>query len=197
MAHENLKFPLNLKKNDTWQPIYGGQHHGTFYMIYIMIHNYEEIEVAKDQKAYNFECSFRLQNFRGAITIGLNDFRNHQFAVDESDENTENILNFNLEVKPFKKNDHLNNIQILLEKPIESGLIAVFNVFITSPPDCLFNPKDLDNSTYINPYTHLRDGDQYIDVAFRRNGSEEQFRPPEDMGWGKYGFCIPDVCIFE
>lgn len=197
MAHENLKFPLSLEKNDTWQPIYGGQHHGTFYMIYIKIHTYEKIEMSKEKPGYSLECSFRLQNFRGAITIGLAEFNNHQFTDEGTETEPEPVLNFNLKVKPFKKRDYLEKVRIPLEKPINSGLIAVFNVFILPPPDCLFDPNDLDNSTYINPYSHLRDGDQYTDVAFRRSGTDEPFRSPEDMGWGKYGFCIPDVCIFE
>lgn len=197
MAHENLKFPLSLEKKGIWQPVFGGQHHGTFYMIYINVLKYEAFEMTEGKTAYKLKCNFRLQNFRGAITIGLVGFKNHQFTTEENDNETETILNFNLNVKPFVKNDYLNDIEVFLEKPIESGLIAIFKVSLLLPPKEIFNPEDLDNSTYINPYTHTRDGDQYMELAFRLSGTNDIFQSPKGMGWGKHGFCLPDVCIFD
>ena len=127
--------------------------------------------------------------------MGLDNYRSHKFSTTEKDNET--ILNFNLEVAPFKKNDYLKNVQINLEKPISSGLIAAFNVFIKPPPIELFNPEDLDSSLYLNPYTHLRDGDQFTDVAFRKSGSQEAFQSPAELGWPGMGFCLPDICIFD
>ncbi|GAB4159788.1 MAG: hypothetical protein Tsb0033_14800 [Winogradskyella sp.] len=196
MAHENLKFRLSTTSTN-WQPVYGGQHHGTFYMVYIKIKSYDKIEIAKDKTAYELVCDFRLQNFRGAITMGLVDFSGHNFAEETHDDTAEHILYFNLEVAPFTKNDYLNNIKILLEAPIEKGLISVFKVLLLLPPKNIFNPNDLENSLYLNPYTHVRDGDQYIDVAYRKHGTKDPFEAPEGMGWGKYGLCVPDVCIFD
>ncbi len=206
MAHENLKFRLQLDFNkdkdkddtDRWQPVFGGQHHGTFYMIYIDIKSYETEKINDDIEIAKLKCSFRLQNYRGAITMGLERFRGHQFeTLEETDNRSETILNFNLEAAPFKKNDYLNDVEITLEKPITSGLIAVFKVFVLPPPASLFDPENLDNSLYLNPYTHLRDGDQYTEVAFRKSGTTDQFRSPTDMGWPGMGFCIPDICIFD
>lgn len=197
MAHENLKFPLSLTKNDIWQPVFGAQHHGTFYMIYIKIKSYEKVQNDFGKTEHTYHCDFRLQNYRGAITMGLIGTKIPKFSTDTSEAKLGDILNINLEVSPFKKNDYLNNIKLKLVKPIESKLVTVINVFVLSPPIELFNPKDLDNSLYLNPYTHLRDGDEYTDVVFRKSGTDQPFQSPGNMGWPGMGFCIPDICIFD
>nr|WP_321222368.1 hypothetical protein [uncultured Psychroserpens sp.] len=197
MAHENLKFQLSLTKNDIWQPVFGAQHHGTFYMIYIKIKSYEEVKNEFGKIEHTYDCDFRLQNYRGAITIGLAGSKTPKFTTDTSDANLGDILNINLEVKPFTKKDYLNDVKLKLVKPIESNLITVINVFVLSPPKNLFDPNDLDNSLYLNPYTHLRDGDEYTEVAFRKSGTNQPFQSPANMGWPGMGFCIPDICIFD
>jgi len=209
MAHENLKFPLSLTKNDIWQPIYGAKHHGTFYMIYIMIKSYEAVENEFKKIEHIYNCDFRLQNYRGAITMGLTGTKIPKFSTDTSEAKLGEILNLNLEVSPFKKNDYLKDIKLKLVKPITSKLVTVINVFIQAPPKLLFHPddlknpivffdaKDLDNSIYLNPYTHKRDGDQYTEVAFRKAGSNDNFASPQEIGFEGMGFCLPDICIFE
>ena len=37
MAHENLTFRVDLNERNEWQPIFGSQDYGTFYMVYIKI----------------------------------------------------------------------------------------------------------------------------------------------------------------
>lgn len=50
MAHQDLKFQVNPTLKDKWQPILGGQAHGTFFMIYAMFEDFEEHNQDQDSK---------------------------------------------------------------------------------------------------------------------------------------------------
>ncbi|AOW19534.1 hypothetical protein [Urechidicola croceus] len=197
MAHENLKFRLKIDLKDTWQPIYGAEHHGTFYMIYVKINKYEVIKNEYGIEVHSHNWDFRLQNYRGNITMGLVDTPSLKFSKDEKETQFGEILNINLSVKPFIKNDIISNCNLNVEKVIPKNMIAVTNVMLLNPPIELYNPKDLDNSLYINPYSHFRDGDHFNEVSTRPVGSKDPFPTPEDMGFGKFGICMPDVCYID
>lgn len=195
MAHQNLKFQVNPKNCDVWQPIYGGQHHGTFYMMYIKIHKHEVIE--GDKLPHVYTCDFKLQNFRGAITMGLVEVKYN--TVTESVPELEDhgpILHIIVSVKPFHKNDEILGARIAMKKPIEDKLLAVIQTELENPKKEIFNPDDLDNSLYINPHTHFRDGDEYNEVYQIPVGKEKTKENLKTMDGTGLGFCLADIIMF-
>ncbi|RNC86756.1 MAG: hypothetical protein ED556_04870 [Winogradskyella sp.] len=196
MAHQQLKFPVNPKDCDVWQPIFGGQHHGTFYMIYIKIHKHEFIE--SDKLPYVYTCDFKLQNYRGSITMGLDkvQYNTYEQKVEEL-ENEGLILHIKIDVKPFLKNDEILGTKVAMKREISDKQVAVTQINLKNPKLELFNPEDLDSSLYINPHTHFRDGDAYDEVSRRPAGSDEDFPDPSLTYGTPLGFCLADVLIFK
>lgn len=96
MAHETLKFKVHLDDNENWQPITGSKHYGTFYMLYIKIKNTFENDLGK-----YYCCDFKLQNYKGAITLGLSESYLTLYVLEEKtlkaneDEIKKKIKNFN------------------------------------------------------------------------------------------------------
>lgn len=199
MAHQQLKFQFNPKK-DIWQPVLGAQAHGTFFMAYMKIIDFDQHNQNSDGK-YEYTCHFKLQNFRGAITHGLNDIISETNIISEEgvvdeNENNKELVEIVMQVKPFFKQDELHNIVLKFDKKIEKEMLATINLELLAPDRSLFDPNNLDNSLYINPYTHFRDGDEYQEVSRRPAGSKSAFPNPSNAAGIGGGFCLADIFWF-
>lgn len=195
MAHQQLKFQVDPTKSEIWQPVLGGQAHGTFFMVYMKFHDFEEHN-HDDNGNYFYKCSFKLQNYRGAITIGLADIEREtiQSEVEELKDKG-SITHIRVKVQPFKKNDLIPERVLMFSNKIEKEMLAVIQLELLNPPDSLFDSNDLDNSLYINPYTHFRDGDEFDEVARRKVGTTSWQSGSNMAGIGT-GFCLPDIFWF-
>lgn len=210
MAHENLKFNLKLKfeknpKDKKWQPIYGAQHHGTFYMIYIKF-NSKSTGTKEDKTTfYKYNCSFRIQNYRGAITMGLSGKPSLKHGFDNHHKS--DVMYLNIDVTPFTKNDYINDVELKESNQLTKDLVLVSKVNCTPPPENIFSNKgkniktihkNLDNSIYIDPYQYTRDGDHFREVSTREAGSTSPFPSIQTGGSdNNYGFCLADVSIID
>ncbi|WP_378177171.1 hypothetical protein [Aquimarina sp. SS2-1] len=194
MAHENLKFVIRLEDLDVWQPVFGSQDYGTFYMIYIKINSIQDIPAqgGSSNTFYLYNCDFKLQNYRGAITMGLSGSPDMNFedSVDGVD------VFLNISVSPFLVNNEILNEDIILNSPLEAGMTLQTNFTLNPPPQHLFDPSNPDKSVYLNPYRLIRDGEAYSEISTRKLSSNAPFPIPKDIGC-KHGPCIPDRSIIK
>lgn len=185
MAHENLKFNLNPTKYDIWQPILGSQAHGTFYMIYIRFTK-EVIDSGANAVANDYYCEFRLQNFRGCVTMGLVELPRIDF--DDSANKDEPDFIINIKIAPFVKNDKLKRFKYTIDRALKNDDIIHTSGVVLRPPIYIYDPEDYDNSLYLPANEVLRDGDDYLKVCTK---------PYKQTKWDcdKDGFGIfPGVC---
>ena len=63
MAHEDLKFKIDLTNFKDYQPILGSQDYGTFYMIYMKIISYEKFTNVDGFEQHRYKFEFKIQNF--------------------------------------------------------------------------------------------------------------------------------------
>ena len=167
MAHEELKFKVEFDFNqDQYQPIYASLDYGTFYMIYAdFVSDYEQVSPI-GVKQYYYTCNFKLQNFRGDITIGFN---NHVVEIDPAKEpDVDAYLKF--QIRPFKVNEELKNVVILSTIPLKKGMVVQTKVTRKSPPRTLYDPFQPQNSAYLNPYRFERDGEDFDEISKRDFG---------------------------
>ncbi|SNR15631.1 hypothetical protein [Tenacibaculum jejuense] len=195
MAHENLKFKLNLKDKTNFQPILGSQDYGTFYMVYIKIKKFEEFDNSDNFRQYNYHCDFKLQNFIGDITIGFgNSSPKIEFSTQSnSDDHIDAYINFS--ITPFDTNTEISKV-IELHKKLESGMILDSNYSRTPPNQNIYDPKKPEKSKYLNPYRFIRDGEDYVEISGRKFGTDEPFPIPDSMG-EPVGFCVPKRILIE
>jgi len=196
MAHENLKFKLDIRNNNDFQPILGSQDYGTFYMVYVKINNYENFTNSDGYEQHTYDCDFRIQNFIGDITIGFGDFFPNFSFASALDSNDPVHASFNITISPFNTNVLIKNRKIDLHRPIESGMI-IKTQFRRSPPDInLYDPLNPNNSKYLNPYRFIRDGEDYIEISGRIFPDQSPFPEPDELG-DPMGFCVPNRLIIS
>ena len=195
MAHENLKFALQLDRKD-WQPIMGAQDYGTFYMVYIRIKNYQKQE-EDGVSAHTYTVDFKLQNFTGPITMGLTgspllSFEDITQTVDEKSQTTR-WAKIKIDITPFTVNNEIIDYKLIATEALSKGspLAVIYNRQL--PPAHIYNPNDLDNSVYLNPHAILRDGDDYMDIALRKNNSDQPFT--QVIAGPPFGICNPSHSI--
>ncbi len=197
MAHENLKFSLDFSDNQNWQPIVGNQDYGTFYMIYIKIKNYGSQVNEFGVTEYFYDCDFRIQNFRGEITIGFSGIP----QINPKD--SETIINSNekidveiiLQLAPFTFNEFCSR-NLKREMPIKNNSILRTTVERHLPANDLYNRNEPLKSAYIDPYRYVRDGDTVLEIGTRSYQSNENFNSLADPGIGgdpSVGICAPDL----
>ncbi len=198
MAHEALKFNVEVNNFDKWQPIYGGQDHGTFYMIYMKIS-----EVVEQDNKFHYYAEFKLQNFVGAVSIGFgghrtpelieltNEAKNHRNkqlieimkgeGISDSKEQSrlleEHRVDFrlNLQVTPFDNDFHIPKTKLQGMSNNLVGNILETDCLRNSPPSELYDQKDPQKSKYINPYHYQRAGDETHVVGLRNLNSSDPF----------------------
>lgn len=200
MAHENLKFALSLERKE-WQPIMGAQDYGTFYMVYIKFNSYEKTTIqggdGKDMISHHYKVDFKIQNFVGAVTMGLGGSPSLSFEDVKMDFRgnviKERWAKLNLSVAPFSTNNIISNYKLIGTEKLEKGktFAVVYNRL--APPVEIFNPGNLNHSVFLNPHTITRDGDDYLDVATRKNGTNDDYEP--EIAGEPFGICNPSHSI--
>jgi len=197
MAHENLRFRLNVEDREDYQPILASQDYGTFYLVYAKITSYEKVKMNGIEK-HQYIFDFKLQNFRGDITMGFvdnNEDEHKTFSLGRT--NTNNRILFGdyelvVKVAPFKISSEITGITFVLDEPLKKDDIIRTNLGRQKPPKELYLSDHPDESRYLNPYRFSRDGDDYLELSSRIYGSGDPFREP-DAGGVHGGFCIPEL----
>ncbi|WP_299184579.1 hypothetical protein [uncultured Aquimarina sp.] len=203
MAHEALKFNVNLNDSQNWQPIVGCQHYGTFYMIYI---KFDQLEKQKDK--YYYTCSFRLQNYNGPVTMGivgepeirvLDDDqlrKNEEFLrqnipgfdemTEEEQQNTLDIHRIDCELKIFTKPFHFNEKLLgYTLNPIKTelkGMTLNTSCEKEIPDSIYYNQAEPLKSDYLNPYHFRRIGDELLELGYKRYSIDEPFSGINNAG---------------
>ncbi|MFD2565308.1 hypothetical protein [Aquimarina rubra] len=203
MAHEALKFNVQVKDYQNWQPIVGCQHYGTFYMIYIKF-----IKVEKEGDKFIYTCSFKLQNYTGAITMGLTGYPNIEVLDDEEKKDNENFLRENIPgfdelteeeqqktldthridceltiyTKPFHYNEEITECRLNpIKSPLE-GMTLNVDCVKNIPDSTYYNESNPLQSKYINPYHFRRTGDELLELGHKRHIIDEPFSGRNDGG---------------
>ena len=189
MAHENLKFAFSFDRKNVWQPVAAEQSYGTFYTINIMVKETEIIFAPNGTKIFKCKCNFKLQNFVGAVTMGLSG--TPQFKIPNNPEYSH--LDIVMDVVPFNATFDLEDVVLEEEIIPESGMTLQVRFNVLAPPRNLYDPENLSKSAYINPASIIRDGDEYFEYSKRIKGSNEPFRDPDHGGGGDWGICSPNL----
>jgi hypothetical protein len=192
MAHENLKFRVDINNTKDWQPIFGSQDYGTFYMVYIKFKSYRKFENEFNSIEHEYICDFKLQNYRGQITMGFGEYKT-KIALPDGTRNTDNEISvyITIGVAPFTIREELSDVVFSLSKPLTDGMVLQTEFERELPPNCLFKPGSPERSTYLDPYSYVRDGEAYSEISMRKKGSSEPFPIPEGIGCF-IGPCIPN-----
>ncbi len=193
MAHEFLKFKIDLNDKENFQPVLGSQDYGTFYMVYIQIKKYESFINDAGIEQHNYTCDFKLQNFIGDITIG---FAENSPNITFPNANPKDPIDasLNIKVSPFNTNRCIKDRIIELEKPLSSGMIMQTTFERNSPPNSLYDPQKPGESEYLNPYRFIRDGEDYLEISSRVFPDTSPFPIPDASGYPR-GFCVPNRSI--
>jgi len=219
MAHEILKFKVQVDDIKNWQPIYGNQEHGTFYMVYIKFKSVEQ----KEGK-YLYTVDFKLQNYVGSITMGFSGApKLKQLNPDELEANKELIkkeierinserktplienevdaiykvhqIDFQLEipVKPFCNNFEYKSVSLdALSIPLKGNVLNAKSD-LGNPDPILYNPDEEKalNSLYINPYHYERAGDELTEIGRKSVNDGGDFTSVNTGGTYPLTICIP------
>ena len=193
MAHEDLKFKIDLTNFKDYQPILGSQDYGTFYMIYMKIISYEKYTNADGFEQHRYQFEFKIQNFIGAITIGLKKCQPELIPV--LDQNPNDPVNFQLKlaITPFSTKKAVKYTEVL-DQPIKPEHILSTQYRRNIPGCDLYDENDFDDSRYLNPYQVVRDGDEYLKVCLKKEDDDDCV-DMNDMG-GETGFCVPSRSVF-
>ncbi len=195
MAHENLKFALQLDRKD-WQPIMGAQDYGTFYMVYIRLKDYQKIE-DNGVISHNYTVDFKLQNFTGPVTMGLTGAPSLSFEdITENtagQSTTTRWAKIHIKIAPFTVNNEIIDYVLIGTEALSKGSPLAVIYDRQMPPAHLYNPNDLENSVYLNPHAILRDGDDYMDIALRKNNTDQPFT--QVIAGPPFGICNPSHSI--
>lgn len=159
--HENLKFNLVPANKDVWQPIIAAQAYGTFFGVYIQF-----CDVQSSSTSDKHHCMFKIQNFRGPITLGLKG--PVQINADLKP-NPKDPIDFDiiLGIEPFSLCSDIEVAELDFQKDFGNGMIVDVKYQLKDPPGFLYNKDDLNGSRYLNPYEYYRDGDNYLKVCFK------------------------------
>ena len=199
MAHENLRFRLNLEDRKDYQPIMASQDYGTFYLVYVKITSYEKIQVDGQEK-HKYLFDFKLQNFRGNITMGFVDDPNDKdttFSLGRTKSNNRIFFgDFELVVKvaPFRVSPEINNVEFILDEPLQKDHIIRSKLGRMKPSKDLYLSDNPDKSRYLNPYRFSRDGDEYLEISTRVFETEHPFLEAA-AGGVPGGICMPDLSL--
>jgi hypothetical protein len=199
MAHENLRFRLDLEDRKEYQPILASQDYGTFYLVYAKITSYEKVEVNGIEK-HRYWFDFKLQNFRGCITMGFvdsNEDEHKTFSLGRTKSKNRILYgDFELVVKvaPFRVSSEITQVPLDLNEPLQKGHIIRTNLGRMKPPKELYLSEAPDEARYLNPYRFERDGDEYLEIATRHFGREVPFKEPA-AGGVHGGICVPELSL--
>lgn len=191
MAHEELKFKIDLKEKNDYQPILGSQDYGTFYMVYIRIIDYKSFTNDFGITQHNYTCDFKLQNFRGEVTMGFSNQTPSINFIENPEVNDGIDVVLNITVAPFSLNIELLNIVIETDKQIKQNMILETNFERKSPPADLYDPINPEKSKYLNPNRFIRDGEDFTEISTRKFGSDDSFPIPDSAGV-RNGICLPN-----
>lgn len=199
MAHENLRFRINLNDYSDYQPILASQDYGTFYLIYIRITSHQKIKVDGIEK-HKYMCDFKLQNFRGAITMGfIDDNEDEERTFDLGPSRSNDRIRYGdheliVKVAPFRLSSEIFQEPLIVDKPLSRGDIIRTKLSRLKPPKDLYLSEEPEKSRYLNPYRFQRDGDEFQEIGMRVFGSEDPFKDPSDGGLPG-GICIPELSL--
>jgi len=204
MAHENLKFNLHLNdQHKEWQPIFASQDFNTFYVVYIkLLKIIENPDSLPGNMKALYKCQFRIQNFRGAVSIGFCGNPDLWLPIPKDKEIGVKIsiplraFCFNErwpEPKTLEDNpDDLFIDYVLMEKIDRKKLLkAEINMQL---PAGMYKKETPIKSDYLFPYKYERDGNVAIELGRRKANTDDDFEKyPEDIA-GKFGgICSPDT----
>lgn len=156
MAHEELQFSFELERQNDWQPIYSNQDLGTFYVIYLKI-NEANLETTAGAQFYSYNMDFRIQNYRGAVTMGFVEQPDVSYVIDDQNHGID--FNFRLSIEPYNNTFYLKDYNVSLSSPIQKGHLIDTNVTVKNVPASLENAQDPNKSIFLDPRLFLRDGD--------------------------------------
>ncbi|MDB2385466.1 hypothetical protein N9V96_03230 [Polaribacter sp.] len=193
MAHEFLKFKIDLKDKENYQPVLGSKDYGTFYMVYIKIKDYKAHTNDEGFIQHNYTCDFKLQNFIGEITIGFATIPYITFPNKDPKDPKDIILN--IDIEPFNIDTEFKEQVLELRKEIKEKNIMETSINRKNPREDLYNPLKPEESKYLNPYRFIRDGEDYLEISSRTFGSHTPFPIPDKMA-GEYDFCVPNRSVF-
>ncbi len=192
MAHQNLKFRLHLNDSVEWQPIYAGQDFNTFYVVYVKFMNLiEDSDSLMGNLTASYRCKFRIQNFRGAVSIGFSKEPKLYKVKDK-----EFTINIEIFLKAFHFNEYSKEIDFPFVEKIDRSKLLKTKVSLDLPAG-MYNKKKPIESDYLLPYKYERDGDTAIELGRRTAGSTKPFKNYSDEGisGGEFGICSPDTSL--
>jgi len=192
MAHENLKFRLDINDNIEWQPIYAAQELQTFFVIYIKFIEYLEDVTLDLGRTASYTYQLRIQNFRGPISFGLKgtpqlvNVENHK----------EFCLRLNIPVMAFHVNNHSEIITQCFDNKVQRKKLLEVNTTMHIPKD-IYNENDPISSKYLLPFKAERDGNTAMELGRRKMGTKDKFETYDTSGLaGKpNGICNPNISI--
>ena len=159
MSHEKLQFTLNLA-NKGWQPIFGNQELGTFFMIYIKIHNIEAREPNNPNTKYDYLLSYRIQNFRGSVSFGFTVFP--EITLYSQANNSDIDCKISIKLSPFSLNLTYLEKTVTYNSKLEKGYTIDTNAIvgdISSEITGTETGTDPQSINYIDPRKFQRNGD--------------------------------------
>ncbi|MCK8521972.1 hypothetical protein M0D21_10365 [Aquimarina sp. D1M17] len=172
--HENLRFNLKPKKLNEWQPIIATEYIGTFYMIYIKF--LEELKQSNNGD-YHVNCKFHLQNFRGAITMGIDYEYSDLLKAKKTSVPFDYMLK--IPVSPFLKNSENEDDYPTIKMTFSEGLInkeinghpfkLETEIMYRNLPKCLFNPYNIKESAFLHPLYLFREGENIQHIYYNKN----------------------------
>ncbi len=186
--HENLKFNLQPNILNDWQPIISSQLYGTFYMVYIQF--IKHVKPTEEKNYHTIYCKYKLQNFRGAITLGFIDEPRIN-ATPEDDFNSKDPIDYKFDIKisPFNNNCDTKIIEHKIETDISTPN-KIFNadVLVADPPKFMYIKEFPDEALYLHPDQYKRDGEDYMEITYKKFGDSEDENNQD--GYGRY----PGIC---
>lgn len=178
--HQTLISKVDFTKSNDWQHVVSRQDYGTFYCIYMQVLEATESKISVKSKAkvqFSYEFKFYIQNFEGAVTIGISDVDVREATNSEKSDKNDNFdYCFTLSCKPFYSNPFSKILKFQPNEKLKSGSIVDFSVEMDFPPHDMYNPNNLEQSEYVSPERHVRDGEQVFDIVIE-----------ERDGIGKHG----------
>ncbi len=178
--HQTLISKVDFTPSDDWQHVVSRQDYGTFYCIYLKVLEVLRPDIkikGNTSNQYSYKIKFHLQNFEGAVTVGISDvILRIPDSKQKNDEEDDFDFQFILSCKPFYANPQSGEIIVETKEELKSGKIVDFFVEMDFPPHDMYNPKNLRDSEYISPERHVRDGEEVFDIVVK-----------ERDGYGKHG----------
>jgi len=194
MAHENLKFRINLNDKKEWQPINAAQELQTFYVIYIkFLDVIESDKKIKDGNKALYKYQLRIQNFRGAISFG---FCGNPTLLPEYEKNSEFCLELKVPLKAFHVCEYTEIVDQYCPDPVQRGKLLKVDSTLQLPEGMYNKTKPID-SPYMFPYRVERDGNTAIEIGRRTFGTNDKYKEYDDseLAGRPHGICSPNISI--